>query len=271
VICWRTDVEGINTLTGAQIDAINDEDSDTVNTLFGGGQIAVGQFVYLCFLFPEVRKLADVKVIGDTVPAGRFGLFDVEYSDDTTNGRDGSWSTVVSGLAVDETLITRPNYRQSILAAGAAAAHVAYRLKLGFTLASTSALLAVVHLYGLEAGAVDRLSFTDSDGDELTTDEDFEDQARGASHVHQFYVKNVSAAKTAQGITLTVEQGPSYGNASSWTLLSLDGIDYAQSKAIGDLAPGQVSSVIYLRCAPPTNAVLGTLSCRITPDVDVWV
>jgi hypothetical protein len=272
VTCWRTDVEGIDELTGSQINALNDEDDDKVDVLFGGGQIASGQFVYLCYLFPEVRKLGDLKVIGNTDLTGRFGTFDVEYSDDTTTGQDGSWASVAAGLAMDETFVMHPNYREDIQAAAAAAPHAAYRLKLSFAAASGNhAYLAAVHLYGLEAGAADRLSFTDGAGTELPIDLDFEECARGASDVHTFYVKNVSGGLTAQGIVLSVEQGPSYGNASSWTLLSLDGITYAQTRALGDLAPGQISAVISIRCAPPTNAELGTLSCRITPSVAAWV
>lgn len=271
VLKWQSDDDGVAELSSDDILKMQDEDADYVDILTKG-TIVQGAFAYVCFIFPEARQLDDVKLIGDTYSvAGRIDTFAVEYSDDTTNGRDGTWDSIVSGLSADEGYVARPNFRLDIHGAAAGATHIAYRFKIGITGSSSQVRIVVLHLYGDEAGAVDRLSFTDSGGSELTLDLDHEDIARGAADELVFYVKNVSAGKTAQGITLAVEQGPSYGNASSWTLLSDDQISYAQTLGIGDLAPGQVGGPYYLKCAPPTNAALGPLACRVTPTITIWV
>jgi len=271
VTAWQSNVEGVIDVAAADILKMQDEDADYFDILTT--TMLTGQFAYLCFIFPEARQLDDVKLIAETGAGtpGRIDTFDVEYSDDTTNGRDGNWTSVASGLSADEGYVARPNFRDSILAAAAGAARKAYRFKIGVTVTVASVDIVAAHLYGNEAGATDRLSFTDVAGTELAIDLDHEDIARGAADEITFYVKNLSSTKTAQAITLTVEQGPSYGNASSWTLLSDDQVSYAQTLVIGDLASGAVGGPYYLKCGPPTNAALGPLACRITPTVTAWV
>lgn len=273
VLYWTSVEDGAHEMAAVDVLKIQDEDSDYVNLIDGTPYPTVGDFVYLAFIFPEARQLDDVKLIAESYSvSGRLDEFAVERSNDTTNGRDGTWDSVTSGLAIDEGYVARPNFRESILAAAAGAAYKAYRFKVGITGgAITDCRVVTAHLYGNEAGATDRLSFTNVAGTELAIDLDHEDIARGAADEVTFYVKNISGTKTAQSITLTVEQGPSYGNASSWTLLSDDQVSYAQTLVIGDLAAGAVGGPYYLKCGPPTNAALGPLACRITPTVTTWV
>ncbi len=266
VVRWQDDLSGITELSAANIQDINDEADDTLGILTD--TVPVGVSIYLAFLLPQAVKLLDLKLSYTQAGAGSLTVtVSVEYSDDTTNGQDGTWATAAADIAADVGQPARPDYRTDIVAIGAAAAHLAYRLKFAFTGGTALSALAVrlVHMYGPEHGPTDRLAFWHPTLDqELTPDFDFEDIARGASVTKQFRIKNVSAL-TANDIDVTVSQGPSYGNASSWTLLSLDDITYAQTRTVGDLGAGVISSVLYLRAEPPVGAELDVLTMRVTP------
>jgi len=266
VVRWQDNLSGITELSAANIQDINDEADDTLGII--SGTIFPGVSIYLAFLLPQAVKLLDLKLsYTRTVSGGTTTPVTVEYSDDTTNGRDGTWATAASGIVADVNQPARPDYRTDIAAIGAAATHLAYRLKFAVTGGSSLLTLAVrlVHMYGPEHGPTDRLAFWHPTLDqELTPDFDFEDIARGASVIKQFRIKNVSAL-TANGVDVTVSQGPSYGSASSWTLLSLDDITYAQTRTVGDLGVGVISNVLYLRAEPPVGAELDVLTMRVTP------
>ena len=265
VVRWQDDLSSITELSAANIQDINDEDDDVVSILTS--PVDLDDAVYLAFLFSQAVKLLDLKLSFTQGGLGSDDAVAVEYSDDTTNGRDGTWATAASGIAAEIDEPARPGYRTGIAAIGAAAAHLAYRLK--FTRIGafdrTALSIKLVHMYGPEHGPTDRLAFWHPTLDqELTPDFDFEDIARGASVTKQFRIKNLSAL-TANDIDITVAQGPSYGNASSWTLLSLDDITYAQTRTVGTLGAGVISSILYLRAEPPVGAELDVLTMRVTP------
>lgn len=269
VTTWRTDKSGVAEVSEA---ALNDEDEDTVDLLQGLGTLltAGGSSAYLCFLPAAGFKLLDIKIMfGATFGGAASIVTDIERSDDTTNGRDGTWTTQSSGVAESVNEPSRPFYREDIIAVGTGAAHIGYRIKATVSGGSgiTALTMRVVHLYGVEYGGANRLGFWDPTLDqEYAPDIDFGDVARGVAYTKTFRVKNLAATQ-ANDIDLTVEQGPSHGSPSGWTLLSLDDITYAQTINIGNLGAGVISSLLYLKADIPTNAELNTLSLRITPTV----
>ncbi len=272
---WVSTIAGTTALSQAEIDKLNDEDDSDWVELNSGGLIGSGDFAYLCFIFPQDRKLTDAMIAFDTLPGGRTLTVDVEYSDDTTDGRDGAWTSQAAGIAHILAPDVRPDYRDNVVNIATAAAHKAYRFKLAPSGSVTSGNLecTMCMLFGPEAGPTDRLGFRQVGSDtELAADEDFEDIARAPTAVKKtFRIKNLSGTKQAQDIALTSQSGPGYGNSPSWTLLSLDDITYALSVAPPNLAAGALSGTIYLKSEPPDDAELGAHYGRVVATVGTWV
>lgn len=271
---WQSDVAGTVALSQAEIDNINDEDDDLVE-LNPDASLPNTEQAYLCFIFPQDRQLADAVIAFDFLSQSL--TVDVEYSDDTTDGRDGAWTQQVGGLSHIEDYNVRPEYRDNIDNVATLATHKAYRFKIvpSSLLGKGTLECRACLLFGPEAGPTDRLSFREVGADnELATDEDFEDIARGASAVKKtFRLKNLSGTKTAEDIEVTSQAGPSYGNSPSWTLLSLNDVDYAASVTPPNLVPGALSGTIYLRSLPPAGGSPAELSVhygRVVATVGTW-
>ncbi len=264
VTYWNDGVSGVVEADASDLAKINGEADDSLNIVV---TTATPGPWYLAFLFSQAVQLLDARVIIDTIGA----TVDCEYSDDTTNGRDGSWSQQAAGITHSEMSGgVIPEYRNNIAAIGAASGHVGWRFKFNAGTES-SVRLRCIHLYADEHGPTNRLAFWDPILNvELASDFDFGDLARGASLTKTFRIKNLSGSLTANSIVLAVEAGPSHGSPGTWTLLSTDDSAYAQSINIGALGPGTLSGVLYLKSSPPTNAELNTLSTRIDPAVGSW-
>lgn len=267
VFYFATNISGINEMSQANMEILNNEDDDLVDIFTGTILNGQSDDIVLAFLFSQDVQLLDAQFIHADPGAPTISV-DVEWSDDTTNGRDGTWTQEAAGIGVTElTTGIRPAYRQSIAAIGGAAAHPAWRFFIDPTGAITDLDLRCVHLYAAEHGPTNRLSFWDPALDqELAADPDFEDNARGTRVEKTFRMKNVSS-QTANGITLDTEQGPSHGRPDTWTLLSTDGVTFSTQISLGNLGPGTVSGLIYLRCDAPVNAEILTLSSRVLPTV----
>ncbi len=264
---WAEGWSGVADLTSGNLQTLNNESDDFIN-LFTGPVFEAT--IYVAFLFPQGFKLLDMWLNENyTVSSGGSFTITVEHSDDTTNGRDGTWSTTSTITPV--TSPARPGWRNNISSVGAATTHIGYRIKIVFSggihVISSYGLINV-HMYGPEHGSDNRLAFWKPGSDtELNPDFDFTDIARGATTKIQFRIKNKSGSKTAHAVTVETGEGPSYGTASTYTQLSLDDVTYGNSVSLGDLGPGAISSgTIYLRSQPPTNTELSVMTLRLTPS-----
>lgn len=270
VFYYQTNDSGIVDMVLGDKQTLNNESDDSVDLATQAIMAAeTDERRVLAFLFTQAVQLLDARIIYDM---DVVNTCNVEWSDDTTNGRDGSWTLEAAGITVSKMAAgVRPEYRNNIASVGAAAAHKGWRFVFDPTGASGSLEMMCVHLYAEEHGPDDRLAFWDGSSDEeMVLDQDFEDNARGSRYQGTLRIKNVSGSKTANLITLAVEQGPSSGRPDTWTLLSTNGIDYSAQVSLGNLGPGTLSGIIYWRCVPPVSAQLLTLSTRLTPTVGSW-
>jgi hypothetical protein len=127
-----------------------------------------------------------------------------------------------------------------------------------------------VYLWGTKhAGATpDDILFLESDATtEWPNDDDWGDINAGAAAVtHQYYVKNSSATKTAN--TITVKSSGS--DTGRWTV-SKDNITFTSSVSITSLAPG-ATQVIYFKFTPPSPAsgVYRPYAAYLEADVTSW-
>jgi hypothetical protein len=266
---WADDKSVITEYGSTDIAKLNDEDDDFLSLDSSGvGGAAVS---YLAFVFPVAYRCSHIKVILDTASAIQNSSPVLERSDDTTNGRDGNWTTeaTVTGIASEEA--ARPNYRESIFSVGASTARKAWRLKLTRNTTIANWLIRAIHFYGVEYGHTDRLSFWDGTlNQELTPDLNYADVARGAGQQDlTFRVKNVSPTLTATSVLLTIETGPSYAGMAAITTISSGGA-FGSSCTLANIAPNTIGAeTITLRFGAggvPLGTEIEALTCRVTPS-----
>lgn len=257
---WQNDDAGVIAISSGDVDMLNDEDTDEVN-INRASSLTTSDIAYIGFILSNDGKVTHTFITISTTGSNPSVVVDVEWSDDTTDGRDGAWTTAESGIthlfhragASEDSL--RPNYRALIASvAGDGSAHKAWRFKITFpsgSIATNGLRARAIHLFGPERGPANTISFREVGSDvELGADLDFEEVPRaGTPETLTFRVKNLGASQ-ANNITLTVGQGQSYGASSGWTEISDDDIVYGSSVNIGSLAAGALSSTLYLKSSP---------------------
>lgn len=227
--------------TAIDASVLNDEATDAL-TVFsyreqGNKTIAFG--------FPEPRDLA-----GFFVWATVTGISTYRYSTstDTTDGSNGTWSTEASFSP--QTAVYPQNRNAITTAAAAGITGIRFRFATGGDYQQLS--LGAIHLYGLTAPnlSTDRLEFWDPTLDQQIDKAafDFGDIAQGEVATKQFRIKNLSATKTADTVTISANN-----SAGGETLLasgltfSSDGTSFAASLNIASIAPGATTPVLYVR------------------------
>jgi hypothetical protein len=193
-------------------------------------------------------------------------------STDTTNGTDGTWTTVTATLpttgesAVNATTRWRTDI-QTVSCLG---------IK-GVTLsAGSNGDARNFHLYGRPTTGAnpDRLRFwhPTTDTELLGSHFDYGDLARGSSKIIQFRVKNNSTTKTANTITVADDALTAASpTLASQTTFSPDGTtNFLASLAVGSLAPGALSAIVYARISLTASAAIGPWRQRFKATAATW-
>ena len=248
------ELDGANTLTEitSQAAAFNDEDGDAATTY---GAVA------LIFIFPELRDINGYYLVDNWgVAPGSL-----QYSTNTTTGLDGTWTTIVNPWSRFVATNPSPTYRTTISPAVAGSVKA---LRFNFT--SGNNALATVHLYGSipPTQNPDRLIFWEPVTNAATSGAYFDwgDVVQGSSYTKQFRIKNNSATLTANGVTLST-------GAETFAMsltYSTDNVTYNSSLNIGNLAPGALSSVVYVRRSVPAAEPLRIQACRMKASATSW-
>lgn len=255
----------VSQLSAATLLALNDETS--TNAVTGNG---------ICLIFPQLRDIRGMLIrYLETGTGSSPSISGTQWSANTTNGIDGTWAAVatIGAYGAGDPV----QYRQSIQsvtlngvkglrwAQGGGGATITYR---------------TVHLYGsLTAGETpDRIRMwhptLDEPLDDLTSADsahlDWGDTARGTTADKTFRIKNNSATLTANSVDVSVnvptDTSPTV--ASQHTLSN--GGAFAASVNIGNLTPGQISSVITLRRTTASNATLSLWTARVIVNPGSW-
>lgn len=132
-----------------------------------------------------------------------------------------------------------------------------------------------LHLYGTysENAASDSLVFwhPTSDSPLEMPDLDMRDTAVGTTSVKKFRLKNVSSTLSAQDVVLSkftdIDTTPSI---LTQYYLSIDGTTWLDSISIGTLAPGAVSSALWVSRNTPVNAQMSANVLGIKATVGSW-
>lgn len=215
------------------------------------------------FIFPETRSVTGLLL---RYSEG-FTLQNTSWSSDTTDGLDGTWTTIAGFTRV--TGGTKPTLRNTITPLSLSDVRAIRFLVAG----QWSSRLQNLHIYGsIEATeSPDRLRIIDLSDDDIAAQLDFGNLAQHASSTRQFKVVNNSATQTASNITVSLDVPM---DASPSLLgqyqVSTDNIAFANAVNIGSLAPSAESGTLYIRMNPASNALLGLWSARIIAHPVSW-
>lgn len=195
---------------------------------------------------------------------GLFGLaycydnwsepIDVEWSDDTTNGVDGTWQNVTAPSGFNGKTHNFDSWREDVAdieALGCTA------LRIHWEDNHTGVLdykLRILHLYGQKTAGEepDDIIFLDPDNAdaEFPTPMVHGDIPAGTSNILQFKIKNTSSSLTASNIDLVVNDPEDIVRISDSS-----GGPWNVSMNLSSLGPGATSAVYYVKAeapAPPT-------------------
>jgi hypothetical protein len=251
----------VTELSSSQVASLNSETTSTV--------VSISNY-YLCLIFPNLRDI-DGFFWSFGAP-GTTNVFYFQVSADTTNGVDGTWTTVTSNNAAGQSGVS-PRYRTGVQWNSVLGVKAVRVVREGGQI-GTNGDIQALHLYGEGIGARRELCFWHSTLDQRLAPAylDFEDVPRGTSADRVFRVKNLDSAKTAQNIRVALsvltDGSPSI---AAQHLLSLDGLSFASQVNVGSLAPGAMSAPITMRRVTPSNAPLSVWAPRVFAEPEGWV
>jgi hypothetical protein len=251
----------------SELVTLNNENNDAVPRYASNAESAT-----LIFMFPELRDIDGWTWIhGNSSVIS--GLLTVATSANTTNGVDGTWTTVTTFTPTYA--VVSPTYR-TVFTAGTANGVKAIR----FVMAAQSSRYMepnTIHLFGeITAGQnPNRLILWHPTLDQRVGPAHFDwgDVRRGSAATDKtFRVKNNSATLTANGVDVSFDV---LTDASPTLLtgqhsLSLDGTSFAQTQTLGNLAPGAISGIVTLRRTMAFNAALSVWALRVVADATSW-
>lgn len=228
----------------------------------------------IALLFSEKHDLRGYFVA--LVSNGDFNAVasNLRVSTDTTNGVDGTWTTITSGDLPNQGLgQVTPLYRSQINALNSNGIKgIKFKAPNGGL--NNFRSVAVFHVYGaLTSGqGPNRLRFWHPTNAAEVGGAYFDwgDTPRNALITRSFRIHNPSA-RTAHGIVLTREALTSGSpDLVSEHDFSLDGSTFSTSLNIGDLAPGATSAVITLRRNVASNSPLSVWAARLVASASSW-
>lgn len=269
VVLYNNVDDEVVTTTELQQAKLNSEDnaqSLTINT-----QPTASEF-YLGILFPEERTIDGIFI--SAVPpvvgaADQFMEIDVEYSTDTTNFLDGTWTVAYESLPF--AIKTKTNYRSAIVPLSiesAIAIRIVDRANSGNT-----GKIKTLHLYGSIINDSDRIAFWHPTLDEPLPGAwlDFGNVKQGTILQKQFRIKNLSLSEQANNIRINVEALTDTlpTNVIQHTLAypGYDAGSFDTFTVIDELEPDTISNIVTLKRSTFTNAIVSTWSVRLFAEV----
>lgn len=235
-------------LTGTPLIALNGFTASAIAALSGGSY----NVAKLWFFFPEKREVDGVALVS-TTDGGT--AFQIQGSNDTTNGLDGTFETASLPSGAPAAWGNAPDYwRSTIKPVSFTGTKQTIRLAFG-SLGTTYNC----HLYGIKDASAtpdDLIFMTATSGGTQILNEDVGDVAFGTTRTVQAYLHNTSATKTASTINLQL-------NDANW-IFSTDNATWVTSINVASLGPGAYYGPIYIRqTSPAQGSRLGPRHARI--------
>ncbi len=238
---------------------LNDEDLGTEELAHEARQSS-----HFAILFPEKREVDGLYFATNGIATEQW----TDYSDDQTNGLDGTWNSFSVGGAGSE---PSDGYRDNIVSK-ALSNIIAVRAFIGRSQSSSgNNSFKTLHFYGsvTPGETPDRLLFLDPDNadTEFTKPLDYGDTPRGQTTVDTFKVRNNSASLTANTVQITAID--LFGGSASWYTYSTDGISYSATLGIGNLGNG-ATQLVFVKQIVPGAQVPGVYAARTKLNVASW-
>ena len=236
-----------------------------------------GEYINRClwFFFPERREIEEFLFQIYYVGGGSWATFgDLQGSNNTTNGVDGTWETATwpDGSPMYFSNSDISGWRSQIKACSLSTSYKTIRIRFSIS-AGTGAYTHLgqvffFHLYGRKAAGetLDDILVLDNELEvpaEFTALKDWGDRPEGTTIINSIRLKNDSATKVANNINIQLN------NADY--LLSWNQISWAATLDIASLSVGSVSSPIYIKqLLNPPLLILGPRAARINITVGSW-
>ena len=240
---------------------------------FNGVGLAPG---FLVFIFPQLRDISNYVYVGNGQPTGSSAIRGrVQTSTDTTNGVDGTWTTLEANFRSSNYGLTVPPYYRSSISPAAMYGVKAVRFESAQYFYGDSLNIAALHLFGsyTSGETPNRLELWHPTLDQRVSGGhfDFGDKLQSTTTDISFRVKNQSSGQTANTIVVSIEtltdlSPPSTGNYA----LNLNGGSFAATQTISSIAPGAISNTLTLRLTNPYNAALGLLASTVKAVAASW-
>lgn len=210
--------------------------------------------------FPEQREVTGYWTVNVPQYLGS-PFYQLQGSNDTTNGVDGTWETASTSAAAYTTLF---DWRSGIKTVSFTGPKKVIRMLFSGVYSNASIAPYALHLYGAKGTGQtpDDIIYLDADNADapFTAPIDFGDIPLGTSAIRHFKVQNTSATKTANTINIQC-------NDSDF-IISSDGVTWVVTINIASLAAGAKSGTLYVRdTAPNPGGRLGPRFARIVTTV----
>lgn len=290
-------------LPGTERTKAQKEKHNNETSISGSDVVGVGNFIgnpgphAFFMVFPEQRDIYGINywctaTFNDPGDPNRRNVpKDVEGSTNTTNGMDGSWSSIFPGTSYP-TLTPWHSGITGDVATVYSWDHW-YRIGIETTNLPVTNIKAIrwiqergeglignsswhhIHVYGtISAGATpDRLLFiNENTGLEFTGPIDCAEVPRGASLLHELRMKNNSATLTANNVLLDFEA--LHGLSDTWHTIKETGGSYAGTLSITSIAPTATypsgANVITVKTSIALDESLGLNACRLQASTTSW-
>lgn len=192
----------------------------------------------------------------------------IDYSSDTTNGWDGTWTELAEQPTFDDGQVpVFASYRTLIASVNQSGVKGLRTRIQGNNVGNLS--LCALHIYAAAQESYLKLWHPTLD-EELPYDHlDWGTVIAGEADVRQFRVKNTRALQaddvSIDALTYT------NGDNTSYHSFSLDGVTYERPLNVGDLGAGAISDPIYVRYAPSENATVTIYATQVSAIPAQWV
>lgn len=249
----------ITDLTTEESARLNNEGEDFITLTGADSRIVV--------IFADLRDISHL-----FIAAATSGLDPtIETSTDTSDGVNGTWTTVAPD-PMTMALTVSPNYREDIITLGVLQ-NAVRAIRLTKTSAGSHNVTAF-HLFGsVDAGeSPDMLALWSpaSDVPLALSTLDLGDVARNQMIEIPFRVKNLSTAKTAENVLVSATAPSDPTPSMLGQLTFIFGGDEGSVLNIGTLGTGDVSGVVTLRYDADPAAQAGPWAFRVVSSPVAW-
>ena len=249
-------------LTSTEITQVNDWTNGGPNPGTSG---------WLAAVFPEKRDLSGVNFRVNQPGGALNATFAIETSTNTTNGTDGAWVTQANVTDADaRTTISGPAGRSIASIAALGVKGIRARMTGGNSYGEGT-----FHVYGKPTAGqvIDRLAFWHPTLDQEVGGAylDWGDVKRNTTETRTFRVKNLSTSRTANSPRVAMEAltdaSPSVVGQHA---LSVDNSTWVSQITMANMAPGDVSAVMYVRRTTPLTAQPSLWNMRLFSEATTW-